>query len=111
MSVVPALIAAQAARRREEDAALLDVFRLADATAAERAQPLSRLQLVHSEAFARLETAGVLRSVGRDRYYLDESAVIAQRSTGVKRPPAGVILVLGLLLLAGLMALGVLTAR
>jgi hypothetical protein len=90
---------------------LLNIHRFADATAADRAQPLTRLQLTHSEAFARLEGAGVLRPVGLDRYCLDESAVIAQRTTGAKRSLAGVILVLGLLLLGGLMALGALTVR
>jgi hypothetical protein len=50
----------------------------------------------------------VLRPAGRDRYYLDEAAVIAQRASAPKHPPRGVILVIGLLLLVRLVAVGAL---
>jgi hypothetical protein len=106
---IPSIIAAQAAHQRQEaERTLLDAFRLADATAEARAQSLGRLGIERTEAFARLETTGVLRAAGRDRYYLDEAAVVAQRATRHAKPPAGLILVAGLLVLAGLVMLGVL---
>lgn len=110
MNIVPVMIAAQAAQQKEAERALLDAFRLADATAAERAQSLARLGIEQTAAFAKLEAAGVLRSAERGRYWLDERAVIAGRAakpTGA--PPRGLILVIGLLLLVGLAALGVLS--
>lgn|SRR5688500_17682013 len=80
MNIVPVIIAAQAAQRKEAERALLDAFRLADATAAERAQSLTRLGVERTSAFAQLEAAGVLQSAGRDRYFLSEAAVVAQRA-------------------------------
>ena len=111
MSVVPAMLAASAARRRAQDAAVVDAFRLAGATAPERAQPLDRLGLVDGEAVARLAGRGVVRVAERHRYFLDESAVIADRSASHGRtPPPGLILVVGLLVLVALAALGALRA-
>lgn len=105
---VPAIIAAQAAARRNADTALLDAFRLADATAPDRAQTPARLGIEPGEAFVRLVDAGLLRDAGRGRYWLDEAAVVASRQAAARRvPPPGLILVVGLLLLAGLAVLGV----
>jgi len=106
---MPAIIAAQAASRRGADTALLDAFRLADATAADRAQTPARLRIEPGEAFARLVEAGIVRDAGRGRYYLDEAAVVAARvRAGRPFPPRGAILVVGLLLLAVLAAFGML---
>ena len=111
MSIVPMMIAAGAAHRRAQDTAVVDAFRIAGATAPARAQSLDRLGLADGDAVARLAVRGVLRGVVRNRYFLDESAVIAERAgAGGRRPPPGLILVLGLLLLVGLAALGALRA-
>ena len=76
---VPTIRAARSARRREHEQATLDAFRVADATAEERAQGPDRLPGASSEAVSRLVDAGVIRSAGRGRYYLDETAVVARR--------------------------------
>ena len=107
---VPVMIAVHAAQQQAAERALLDTFRLADATAPDRAQSLSRLGITHGDAFERLERAGVLRNEGRDRYYLDEAAVIARRSSGSKTSPARLITVVALVVVM-LVALAVLMAN
>lgn len=101
MNKIPVMIAVHAAQQQEAEAAVLDAFRLAGATAPERAQPLARLNLVHGDAITRLEERGLLRATGRDRYYLDEAAVVARR-TGTSTSTAawiiGGLLVLSVLL-------------
>ena len=102
-TIIPSIIAAQAAQQRKEERTLLDVFRLAGATAPERAQSLDRLGLTWSDALGRLEEAGVVRAAGRGRYYLDEAAVVARREAR-STPKAAPML---LLVLAVLLALGI----
>ncbi len=104
---VPTILAARSARRREEEQATLDAFRVADATAGERAQRLDRLPGASSEALTRLVDAGVIRAVGRGRYYLDETAVVARRDVDAPTVvPRGLILIVGLAVVAGLAVFG-----
>jgi hypothetical protein len=74
-------------------------FRLAQATAPERARPLESLGAHRGIATDRLRRRGVLREAQPGTYYLDESAWEALR--GLRRRVAAVvlILVLGLILL------------
>lgn len=102
MNMIPVMIAVHAAQQQEAERSALDAFRLAGATAPERAQPLERLNLVHGDAITRLEERGLLRTAGRHRYYLDEAAVIARR-TGTSTSTAAWIIG-GLLVLAVLLA-------
>lgn len=110
MNIVPVLITAQAAQQRQPQAerALLDAFRLADATAPDRAQSRTRLGIDRTPTFTRLEGAGVVQSDGRDRYYLNEAAVVAQRSSARRRPSLPVFLVIAVLVLVGLLSVGAL---
>jgi hypothetical protein len=77
-------LAARRNRLERQERDLCDAFRLADATAPDRAQTLSRLGLEHSGAFARLESAGSIRRAAGG-YYLDEAALIGQRASAPRR--------------------------
>ena len=96
-----AMIGVIAAASARADADLLERFRVAGATAAERAQPLDRLGVSDSPGLTRYLNDGVIcRSpAAADRYYLDEVALAAYRHR--KRP---VMVAVGL----ALMGLGLL---
>jgi hypothetical protein len=70
----------------------LDAFRLADATAADRALLLERIGLARDSTVERLLAAGVLRDAGRGRLYLDEAAVIARRRATTASPRKVILL-------------------
>ena len=103
--MVPVILAAvvAAAERR-----FLDAFRLAGATAPERAVRLEALGLSRDDAFDRLVAAGLLRDAGASGYYLDEAAVIARRD---RKPPRGVWIALGVMLVLLLIGFVVLATR
>lgn len=80
---VVAIVAAAHAQRLQE---ITDAFRLAGATAPERARTLEALGVMHREEVAELARAGVLvAGPGRDSWYLSESAVVARRAAGNRR--------------------------
>jgi hypothetical protein len=98
-----AMIGVIAAASARADADLLERFRIAGATAPERAQPLDRLGVSDSPGVTRYLTDGVIcRSPSAaDRYYLDEVALAAYRRR--KRPAMVVagLVVMGLALILG----------
>ena len=85
---------AVAAERR-----LMDAFRLADATAPDRARSPEEMNVVPDAAFGRLLAAGVLRERPRGTFYLDEAAVIARRDATPKRGPLNAVLLVTILAL------------
>ena len=100
---------AQQARQRAEQQTL-DAFRVADATAPERALPLARITGVDADAHARLRDRGIVREARSGTFYLDERAVIAARgsdgrSEGRKAVIALVLGLGGLVLLLGVIFL------
>ena len=104
-----AVVAAAAAAQRRQREHVLDTFRVASATTADRAQSLADLQLAPSSAIDELTRAGVLRA-GRSRatWYLDEAAYITFRDAR-SRWALRVVLALVLAVLA--LLIGVLSAR
>ena len=80
-----AIVAAAAARRQRLEH-VLDGFRLAGATAPERAQPLPDLGLSPSAELDELMRAGVINA-GRQRssWYLNEAAYVAFRDARPRR--------------------------
>jgi hypothetical protein len=96
-----AIIAAQHAQRLRE---VMDAFRVAGATAPERARTLDALGVTHAREVAELEGQGVLvPGPGAGTWYLSEAAVVARRD----RRPRGLVvatvaLVAVLLVLIGL---------
>jgi hypothetical protein len=74
---VVAIVAAQQARRVRE---VMDAFRLAGATAPERARTLTALGVTHASEVAQLEGQGILvPGPGAGTWYLSEAAVVARR--------------------------------
>jgi hypothetical protein len=96
MGAVVGILAAASARA---DADLLERFRVAGATAAERAQSLDRLGVSESPGMIRYLNDGVIcRSpAAADRYYLDEVALAAYRR---RRSPVMAIAAVGIMGLA-----------
>jgi len=74
-----AAIMAAAAAIREENR-VLGAFRVAGATAPDRAQPLTQLGVASSPAVTQLVAARILVEQRPDRWYLDERAVVAYRA-------------------------------
>lgn len=102
-----ALIFAAHARRVQE---ITDAFRVAGATAPDRAQSLAALGIEHIADAEQLAQAGVLvpgRASGT--WYLDETAVVARRRAG-SRTPRWVLVLLLVLAVLGAIAAGVLVA-
>lgn len=103
-ATVAVLAAAGAARAQAE---LFERFRVADATAADRAQTLNKLSLEGSRYLDRFQAVGVIRQSPNSsgRYYLDEVALAAYQHR--KRPRAVILalLVAGLAALAGALVL------
>ena len=101
-----AIIAAHARRTQE----VTDAFRLAGATAPDRARSLAELGVRHAAEADELARAGVLvRGPRGDTWYLSEAAVVARRQTGA-RASRWVLVVAAVLLALGAVALGVLLA-
>jgi hypothetical protein len=102
MSTAAVIVAAAAAREQER---VLECFRLADATAADRAQTLDRLGLVGNPAVERLFKSGVvLPGPAPHTLYLSEAAYAAYRHGGQRRV-VWAALAGGLMLLAVALAL------
>jgi hypothetical protein len=95
-----ALIAASAAAgRARRTGAVLDAFRLAGATAPERARPLAELGLAPSPevvAFARQRV--LVHDVTTDAWYLDEAAYIALRDVPPRRAVRLLLIFIGIAL-------------
>jgi len=91
-------VAGNAARVAED---LLERFRLADATALDRARSLPQLGLSpDAPGLARFAAAGVIRQTNTDRFFLDEAAYAAYR----RRQPR---LAMAIAIAFGLMAIGI----
>lgn len=102
MGVVAAGAVAAAAARARED--LLERFRVAQATAPERAKRIDELGIIQDRFFKHFLESGVVIDVGSDRYYLDETAVAALRRTS--RGRAKLIAVIAALLALAVAAAG-----
>lgn len=109
----PALLAAAVAANAAQAARLqhLDAFRLADATAPQRARPLGEVGVTADAALAHLRATGVVREGAPGTFYLDEAALIAQRPAGLSRRGQFVIVWLAAALGLGLVLLAFLLAR
>lgn len=103
MAANTAAAAAAAAQQRQ-----LDAFRLAGATAPERAQRPEAMGLPRDDTFVRLAHEGVLRDAGDGRVWLDEAALIARRSAGTRMSRRAKFVVIGVLLALLLLAVGAL---
>ena len=98
-----AVVAIVAARQRRIQE-IIDAFRLADATAADRAKGLETIGLMHSSELQNLIVEGVLMQGAHEgTYYLSEASVIYRRDDrrGIKAVAIVmiVILVIGVLLI------------
>ena len=92
-----AVIAAAAAAKRRRTNAILDAFRLADATAPERAVSTESLGLSGSRELDDLVTSGVVVTGPRaGTWYLSEAAFVEQRD----QRPARAMRVLSIVLVA-----------
>jgi hypothetical protein len=99
------MVAAAAAR---EKADVLQRFRLADATASDRAQSLDSLGLRPQGLVARLMAAGVILPGSRaNRVYLSEAALVTYEHSTVNRVRLAVLAATALALGAGLLVLGI----
>jgi hypothetical protein len=106
-----AAVAVIAAAHAQRIQAVTDAFRVAGATAPERARPLAALGITHESAVAELARAGVLlRGPGHDTWYLSEAAVVARRNAR-RNVPRAVLVVLIVLLAVLAIAAGVLMRR
>ena len=82
-AAVAALAAQQHALQVQE---VTDAFRLAGATAPERARTLAELRVAHAATAESLAKAGLLRpGAAAGTWYLDEAAVVAQRQARARR--------------------------
>ena len=108
-----AVIAAAAAARRRRIAALLDAFRLADATAPERAQTLEQLAVSRSREVDELSEGGVLLPGERaGSWYLSEAGFVAHRDAHASRGMRMMaVAILALLLLLGALLIGLVGMR
>jgi hypothetical protein len=95
--------AAAAAVGARELERTLDAFRLADATAPDRARSPDQLGLTASRSLTRLIEAGVIQAVpGKNAVYLSEAALVAYRRTGAKRAALAALVAGVVMLIAGL---------
>ena len=107
-----ALVAIMAAAHAQRLQAVTDAFRLAGATAPERARTLAALGIAQSSEVAELARVGVLvPGPGRDSWYLSEAAVVARRAAGARTGPRALVLILLLLAVVGAGGVGVLLAN
>jgi hypothetical protein len=99
MGAIIGVVAGGAAARATED--LLERFRVAGATAPDRAQPLDQLGITTSTGIlVRYAQAGVICQTRPDRFYLDEAAYAVYRRRNNRTATV-------IALAAGLLALGV----
>ena len=104
-----ALVAIMAAAHAQRVQAVTDAFRLAGATAPERARTLAALGIAQSSEVAELARVGVLvPGPGRDSWYLSEAAVVARRRAGTRLGSRSLVLIILLLVVVGAVAVGVL---
>jgi hypothetical protein len=100
-SIIPIIVAAHAAKVRR----LLEAFRVAGATAPERARTLDALGVVPDGTLADFKEAGIIRpGPGAGTWYLDEGAHAA-RTASHTRGTKVVLLVLLAILIVGLVVL------
>ncbi|GLC24673.1 hypothetical protein [Roseisolibacter agri] len=105
---VVAIIAAAHAQRVQ---AVTDAFRLAGATAPERARPLAALGVGHESVVDELARAGVLlRGPGGDTWYLSEAAVVARRDAR-RNVPRVVLAIIAILVGVAVFLVGTLMRR
>ena len=98
-----AVVAAAAAAHRRRINHVLDAFRVAGATAPDRARALDTLVPARSREVDELQRAGVLVASPRgDSWYLDERAYVAWRDAGMSRRARALLLIAVLLLAIGL---------
>lgn len=90
-----AVVAAAAAARRRRTQRVLDAFRIAGATAPERAQSLESLGLSPTDELTELIDAGVLDRGDRELWYLNEGAYVAHRDARRVRIGRVMVIVLG----------------
>ena len=99
-----AVIAAAAAARRRRRREVLDGFRIAGATAPDRARRVDELGLNESRELAELVESGVLlQGPRRDSWYLDEAAYVAHRDARELRPVRAMVVIAVILVLVGLL--------
>jgi hypothetical protein len=104
-----AVVAAAANAKRKARARILDAFRLAGATAPERARSLAEIGLTQDREMEELMGAGVISSgAQRATWYLNEAAFIALRDA---RPQQIVRVLLALVLAVLVILVGVLAYR
>ena len=104
-----ALVAILAAAHAQRVQAVTDAFRLAGATAPERARTLDALGVAHAAEAAELARLGILvPGPGRDSWYLSEAAVVARRAAGARIGSRALVLIILLLVVVGAVAVGVL---
>ena len=102
-AAIIAATAAQAATRHAEQQTI-DAFRIAGATAPERALPLRRLTGADAAATDRLRSRGLVREERGSALWLDEQAVILERDGQRSQGPRAVLVALAVVL-AGLAVL------
>jgi hypothetical protein len=95
-----AAVIAAAIRRREQE--VIEDFRVADATAPEKAQSYTAIGLGESLALRRLRNRAVIREATPGLYYLDEEVWSAVRRT--RRRVASVVILIIAILLLGILA-------
>lgn len=108
-----ALIAASAsAGRARRIGAVLDAFRVADATAPDRARSLQALGLEEGTEIVVLARQGVLvHDPGSDAWYLSESAYIAQRDVRPKRAVRLLLILIAIALAIVAIGMGILIRK
>ena len=104
------MIAAAAAARRRRQNEVLDCFRIAGATAPERAKPVDQLGLRETREMTALMERQILRpGLRTGTWYLDEAAYAAHRDE--RRPVRVMAIVAVLLVLAGILLLAVVSQQ
>jgi len=98
-----ALLAIAASQAAAAQRRVLDAFRLAGATAPDRARTPEELGIQPDATFGRLLKMGLLQERPRGTFYLDEAAVIAHRDRRPNRAP----LVVALVVLVAIMLVGI----
>jgi hypothetical protein len=105
-----AAVAAIAAARQRRIQEIIDTFRLADATAADRAKSLETLALSHNGELQSLIVEGVLMPGAREgTYYLSEIGYIYKRDD--RRALKAVAIVLIVIAIIGVLLIPVMATR
>ena len=97
------MAAAASARLAAAERQLVDAFRLADATHADRARSLDQLGIVPTDTLDRLRAAGIVRESEPRRFYLDEATIIARRDAPRSQRTHLVAVLIALTVLLGLL--------